>query len=162
MGSINRHGALCSFSITRIPVVRLKIVPKNPFRSFTRKFSNSGVSGARLCGEVPIHRLLQIRRDPEYTAQIFSGHRRKKFCRVVQSPPYGALMRRRFFVNCSDKFFIQIPHLFQDKNNRKNNFSGTSEAGEEGLEPPSTVLETAALPLNYSPIFCCASLNAPL
>ena len=23
--------------------------------------------------------------------------------------------------------------------------------GEEGLEPPSTVLETAALPLNYSP-----------
>ena len=24
--------------------------------------------------------------------------------------------------------------------------------GEEGLEPPSTVLETAALPLNYSPI----------
>lgn len=37
-----------------------------------------------------------------------------------------------------------------------------SEAGEEGLEPPSTVLETAALPLNYSPIFCCSSLNAPL
>ena len=24
--------------------------------------------------------------------------------------------------------------------------------GEEGLEPPSTVLETAALPLNYSPV----------
>ena len=25
--------------------------------------------------------------------------------------------------------------------------------GEEGLEPPSTVLETAALPLNYSPLY---------
>ncbi len=30
------------------------------------------------------------------------------------------------------------------------------ETGEEGLEPPSTVLETAALPLNYSPL-CFAS-----
>lgn len=29
------------------------------------------------------------------------------------------------------------------------------ETGEEGLEPPSTVLETAALPLNYSPMFFC-------
>ena len=28
----------------------------------------------------------------------------------------------------------------------------TAKTGEEGLEPPSTVLETAALPLNYSPI----------
>ena len=31
------------------------------------------------------------------------------------------------------------------------------KAGEEGLEPPSTVLETAALPLNYSPMVCCIS-----
>ena len=28
-----------------------------------------------------------------------------------------------------------------------------SLAGEEGIEPPLTVLETAALPLYYSPIF---------
>ncbi len=26
-------------------------------------------------------------------------------------------------------------------------------AGEEGFEPPSMVLETIALPLNYSPLF---------
>lgn len=26
-------------------------------------------------------------------------------------------------------------------------------AGEEGIEPPLTVLETAALPLYYSPVF---------
>ena len=26
------------------------------------------------------------------------------------------------------------------------------KAGEEGLEPPFTVLETVALPLNYSPL----------
>ncbi len=31
----------------------------------------------------------------------------------------------------------------------------TAKTGEEGLEPPSTVLETAALPLNYSPIVGC-------
>ena len=28
------------------------------------------------------------------------------------------------------------------------------QAGEEGLEPPFTVLETVALPLNYSPMAC--------
>ena len=27
------------------------------------------------------------------------------------------------------------------------------EAGEEGIEPPLTVLETAALPLYYSPMY---------
>ena len=32
--------------------------------------------------------------------------------------------------------------------------SNSYKAGEEGLEPPSTVLETAALPLNYSPLCC--------
>ena len=30
--------------------------------------------------------------------------------------------------------------------------SETLRAGEEGLEPPFTVLETVALPLNYSPL----------
>ncbi len=29
---------------------------------------------------------------------------------------------------------------------------GLTKAGEEGLEPPFTVLETVALPLNYSPM----------
>ena len=33
------------------------------------------------------------------------------------------------------------------------------KAGEEGLEPPSTVLETVALPLNYSPRSCPKSSN---
>ena len=44
--------------------------------------------------------------------------------------------------------------LFQinTKNAVKPKLYGTFEAGEEGLEPPSTVLETAALPLNYSPL----------
>ena len=37
-------------------------------------------------------------------------------------------------------------------------FSSYHRAGEEGLEPPSTVLETAALPLNYSPVYHCESL----
>ena len=38
-----------------------------------------------------------------------------------------------------------------------NTLFSITEAGEEGLEPPSTVLETAALPLNYSPVFGCIS-----
>jgi hypothetical protein len=31
-------------------------------------------------------------------------------------------------------------------------FPGTIKTGEEGIEPPLTVLETAALPLYYSPV----------
>ncbi len=32
-------------------------------------------------------------------------------------------------------------------------FPGKQKAGEEGIEPPLTVLETAALPLYYSPVW---------
>lgn len=32
------------------------------------------------------------------------------------------------------------------------NISGYNKTGEEGIEPPLTVLETAALPLYYSPV----------
>lgn len=35
------------------------------------------------------------------------------------------------------------------------------EAGEEGIEPPLTVLETAALPLYYSPICYCLLCSSP-
>ncbi len=34
-------------------------------------------------------------------------------------------------------------------------------AGEEGIEPPLTVLETAALPLYYSPICYCLLCSSP-
>ena len=76
----------------RIPVVRLKIVPEKSLPKLHPeifKFRECQEQGS--VEKFWIHCLLQIRRDPEYTAQIFSGHRRKKFCRVVQSPPCGAL-----------------------------------------------------------------------
>ena len=34
-----------------------------------------------------------------------------------------------------------------------------TETGEEGFEPPLTVLETVALPLNYSPTYLCMYLQ---
>ena len=39
-----------------------------------------------------------------------------------------------------------------EENKKRDALSASLRAGEEGFEPPLTVLETAALPLYYSPI----------
>ncbi len=39
-----------------------------------------------------------------------------------------------------------------------NHFATLAMAGVEGFEPSSTVLETAALPLNYTPKFSCYNI----
>lgn len=44
-----------------------------------------------------------------------------------------------------------VPYVKNPKTLILSTFPGTIKTGEEGIEPPLTVLETAALPLYYSP-----------
>ena len=56
------------------------------------------------------------------------------------------------FEKASD--FLQGKKIFCRAKRLRNKSSGVL-AGEEGIEPPLTVLETAALPLYYSPMQSC-------
>ena len=60
----------------------------------------------------------------------------------------------RIFFCCADALGRNVgiePTHAGSTNQCVNHFTTTAMAGIEGIEPPSTVLETAILPLNYAP-----------
>ena len=98
---------------------------------------------------MPSRSALLLRRVVHWTT-AFSASR--GLASVGAPASQGRPLDDRAPINGKNRHFVRFNSLFHNKKSDTADAISLSLAGEEGIEPPLTVLETVALPLYYSPM----------